>query len=142
MSRSFKLAISLCSIFVLFSSAAMALDYKYISAEDVKSKLENKEPMHLVDIQVEQEFAKHHIPGAMATYSYPVKSEEEKGKLDAIIEKLQADNSPVVVICPRGEGGAKRCYEHLKEKGVAEDRLLILEKGQEGWPYKDLVESN
>lgn len=144
MSRRLGFAILSCLLLVLLGAPSMALSdsYEYITAEKVKHKLEKKEPMHLVDIQVKEDFAKHHLPGAIATYSYPVKSEAEKAKLDAIIEKLQSDDAPVVVVCPRGAGGAKRCHDYLKEKGIVEGRLLILEKGQEGWPYKELVESN
>ncbi|WP_231713870.1 rhodanese-like domain-containing protein [Desulfosarcina ovata] len=127
---------------MLSSTPAMAFleSYEYITADKVKMKLENNEPMHLVDIQVKEAFVKHHLPGAIATYSYPVKSQEDKAKLDAIIEKLQADDAPVVVVCPRGGGGAKRCYDYLNEKGIVKERLLILEKGQEGWPFEDLLE--
>lgn len=133
-----------CLFLVSLSAPALAFfdSYEYITAEEVKGKLEKNEPMHLVDIQVEEDFAAHHLPGAIATYSYPVKTQEDKAKLDAIMETLQADDAPVVVVCPRGGGGAKRCYDHLKEKGIAEERLLILEKGQEGWPFAELVESN
>jgi hypothetical protein len=34
-------------------------------------------------------------------------------------------------------GGAKRCYDHLAAKGIAKDRLLILEKGQAEWSYEE-----
>ncbi|VTR65475.1 ThiF [Desulfosarcina cetonica] len=137
-------AILSCLFLVLLSAPAMAVSdsYEYITAEKVKTKLESNAPMHLVDIQVKEDFDQHHLPGAIATYSYPVKSQEDKAKLDAIIEKLQADDAPVVVVCPRGGGGAKRCYDYLSEKGIAKERLLILEKGQEGWPFEEFLESN
>lgn len=115
--------------------------YQYISAEEVKTKLDNKEPVHLVDIQVQEEFDQHHLPGAIATYSYPVKSEEEKARIDAIMDRLKADDAPVVVVCPRGGGGAKRCYDHLKDGGISEERLFILEDGQEKWPFEEYVET-
>jgi len=132
-----------CLFLVCVSAPALALfdSYEYITAEEVKGKLEKNEPMHLVDIQVEEDFNKHYLPGAIATYAYPVKSQEEKAKLDAIMDILQADDAPVVVVCPRGGGGAKRCYDHLKDKGIAEERLLILEKGQDGWPFEEFVQS-
>lgn len=144
MSHRFGFAILSCLYLLVLSTPSMAFldNYKYITPDEVKSKLENKDPMYLVDIQVEDDFAKHHLPGAIATYAYPVKSDAEKAKVDTIIEKLQADDAPIVVVCPRGGGGAKRCYDHLKEKGIAEERLLILEKGQEGWPFEEMVEGN
>lgn len=114
--------------------------YNYLGAEVLKTKLESREPVHLVDIQIAREFDRHHLPGAQATYAYPVKSEEELGRLDALLPQLQANGDAVVIVCPRGEGGARRTYDHLLSRGVAAERLFILEKGQEGWPYPELTE--
>lgn len=124
-------------LLLLVAGAAQAGSYQYMSPEQVNAKLESKAPMHLVDIQVEDEFASHHIDGAMKTCAYPVKSADDKGKIDAVVADLQKDAAPVVIVCPRGKGGAERAYKHLMEKGIAEDRLFILEDGQAGWPYKD-----
>jgi len=43
---------------------------------------------------------------------------------------------------PRGAGGAKRSYDYLKEKGIAEEGLLILEKGMAGWSYPETTVAN
>jgi thiosulfate/3-mercaptopyruvate sulfurtransferase len=126
---------------ILLPLAAGAADpYNYISAAALEARLTAKEPIHLVDIQVEEEFAKHHITGATATYAYPVKTEAEKAKLQAVLSKIKADQAPVVVICPRGAGGATRTYDYLLSQGIAAERLLILEKGQEGWACPTLTE--
>jgi rhodanese-related sulfurtransferase len=122
--------------------AAEKGSYNYLTAEALKGKIESKEALTLLDIQVEQAFGEHHIPGAVPTYAYPVKSDDEKGRLDALLPQLQANGNPVVIVCPRGEGGAKRSYDHLLGKGIAPERLLILEKGQEGWPYPELTEKS
>ena len=121
-------------------SAFAADTYHYISAAALEARLSAKEPIHLVDIQVEEEFAKHHITGATATYAYPVKTEADKAKLQAVLTKIKADSAPVVVICPRGAGGATRTYDYLLSQGIAAERLLILEKGQEGWACPTLTE--
>jgi thiosulfate/3-mercaptopyruvate sulfurtransferase len=126
---------------ILLPLAAVAADpYNYITAAALEARLTAKEPIHLVDIQVEEEFAKHHITGATATYAYPVKTEAEKAKLQAVLSKIKADQAPVVVICPRGAGGATRTYDYLLSQGIAAERLLILEKGQEGWACPTLTE--
>ena len=105
----------------------------------MKTKLATNTPMLLVDIQVKPEFKQHHLPGAIATYAYPVKSDSDRAKLEATLPELKDSNNPVIVICPRGGGGAKRAYTYLKEQGVDEKRLFILEKGQQGWPYADFL---
>ena len=115
--------------------------YNYISAADLEARLTAKRPTNIVDIQVEEEFGQHHIKGATPTYAYPVKSDADRTKLDMTIEQLKGNNDPVVVVCPRGAGGAKRTYDYLLEKGISAERLLILEKGQEGWACAALTES-
>jgi thiosulfate/3-mercaptopyruvate sulfurtransferase len=120
--------------------AAEKGSYNYLAAEALKARIESKQALTLLDIQVEQEFGEHHIPGAVPTYAYPVKSDEERARLDGLLPQLQANSDPIVIICPRGEGGAKRSYDHLLGKGIAPERLVILEKGQEGWPYPELTE--
>jgi thiosulfate/3-mercaptopyruvate sulfurtransferase len=119
--------------------AGHALAFNMMAAAEVKSRLEAKTPMTLIDIQVAGDFDKHHLPGAIATYAYPVKSDQEQTQVGAVLPRLIANQDPVVVVCPRGKGGAERTYDYLKANGIAEDRLFILENGQEGWPYAELV---
>jgi rhodanese-related sulfurtransferase len=132
------LCVALATVFTLTwaggsPTPAAASAYRYLSGPELERKLKAHESMDVVDIQVLPEFAKHHIQGAIPTYSYPVKSAEDKSKLDAVLPKLRASTGPVVIVCPRGAGGAERAYEHLKERGIPEARLFILEKGQAGW---------
>lgn len=115
------------------------VSYQYYSAEEVKSMVEKKEDMILLDIQVEEEFNEHHIEGAVATYAYPVKTDEDRAKLDAVLPDLESSKAPIVVICPGGAGGATRTIDYLTTKGIDPARLFILEKGQGGWPYDELL---
>ena len=130
-----KRMIFLMLLCLLAGSTVWGGEYQFISATDLKQRLERHEGLMLLDIQVETEFARHHIEGAVPTYAYPVKSETDRSKLDAAVLQLAGHERPVVIVCPRGEGGAKRTYDYLLQKGVAEGRLAILEGGQQGWPY-------
>jgi rhodanese-related sulfurtransferase len=98
--------------------------------------LDSKKPVSIIDIQVEEEFAAHSIPGAIATYSYPVKSEDDKAKLDAKLRRARGRSARPSSSAPwRG-----RCQALLRPscaKGIAKDRLLILEKGQAEWSYEE-----
>ncbi|WFD09703.1 rhodanese-like domain-containing protein [Tepidibacter hydrothermalis] len=113
--------------------------YQYYTAEQVKDAIENGDDITLVDIQVEDEWNAHHIKGAISTKAYPVKTDEERAKVDAVIPQLEGDN-PIIVVCPGGKGGAQRTVEHLTESGIKPERLFILENGQGGWPYDELLE--
>lgn len=119
---------------------AAETSYNYISASDLEARLNAHQSTNIVDIQVEEEFASHHIKGAMPTHAYPVKSEADRAKLAAAMAKIRGNADPVVVVCPRGAGGAQRTYDYLLGQGVAADRLLILEKGQGGWTCAPLTE--
>ncbi len=121
-------------------AAEVTPTYNYIGAAALEARLKAGEAIHLLDIQVEEEYAKHHIKGATPTYSYPVKSDADRAKLQAAIAKINADSAPVVIVCPRGAGGATRTYDYLLTQGIAAGRLLILEKGQEGWTCAPLTE--
>ena len=139
-----RYSFSLLLAILLIPGISLADDgtYNYISAADLETRLNAKLPTHIVDIQVEEEFAQHHIKGATATYAYPVKSDDDRAKLDHIVGQIKDDNDPVVIVCPRGAGGAKRTYDYLLQQGISAERLLILEKGQEGWACTPLTESS
>ncbi len=121
------------------SVSAWASSYRYISAADVKHQVETQENVLLLDIQVKEEFDQHHITGAVETTAYPVKSETDRGKLATILAQAKTSTEPIIIICPRGGGGAKRAYDYLKAQGVSEGRLMILEGGQAQWPYNELL---
>lgn len=114
-------------------------DYQYKTKKEVKTAIEDKDSLILLDIQVKKEYDKHHIKGTIPTYAYPVKSNTDKKKLDNTLPTLKENNDPILVICPGGAGGATRTIDYLKKKGISKDRLYILENGQSGWTYDDLL---
>lgn len=121
------------------ATTAIAGGYRYVEQDQFKQWLGNKKDMTIVDIQVPAEFQQHHFKGSLETSAFPVKSVGDKEKLDRVMPQLLASQTDVVVICPRGGGGAKNTYDYLKEKGLSEKRLFILEKGMQGWPYQELT---
>lgn len=118
---------------------AFAGEYNYVVQDQFRQWLEKGKDMTIVDIQVPAEFKQHHFKGAMETGAYPVKSAADRQKLDAALPTLKASRNDVVVICPRGGGGAKNTYDYLKDKGIDEKRIFILKEGMQGWPYKELT---
>ena len=129
-------------VILLIASLSWAGDgkYNYISAADLEARLTDDKPTNIVDIQVEEEFAQHHIKGAIPTYAYPVKSDTDRAKLDTTVQRLKTNDDPVVVVCPRGAGGATRTYDYLVQQGISAERLAILENGQGGWTCSPLTE--
>ena len=129
---------------VVFSGKVTAADdpFNYITPDETRSKIESGEAVTLLDIQAEDGYAQHHIRGSVATYAYPVKSDAQKARLDRVIPDLSANTDPIVIICPRGGGGAKRTFEYLVSRGIESKRMFILEKGQSGWPYPQFIANN
>lgn len=124
---------------VLFcGTLAVAASYNYVKPDTFKQWMESGKKTIIVDIQVPAEFEKRHFKGSVETNAYPVKSDEEKKRLDKVVEQINSSPVDVVIVCPRGGGGAKNTYDYLKSKGVDEKRLFILEKGMEGWPYPEI----
>ncbi len=128
--------------FLILASPAWSDNYNYVSQDQVKTWIKTQSPIIIVDIQVKEEFDAHHLKGSLATYAYPAKSDLEKAKLDTALSQVLSNGHPVVIVCPRGKGGAKRSYDYMAAHDVAKDRLLILERGMAGWPYKEMIEKN
>ncbi len=117
-----------------------AADYQYVTAEQLNGWLEAARPVELVDIQEAKDFASHHIKGSVETNAYPVKSDKDKQGLKLALEQsLDQDYEAIVIVCPRGKGGAKRTYDHMVDKGVPAGKLFILAGGMANWPYEKWV---
>lgn len=114
-------------------------DYKYISASDLQERLQKKSPMILVDICVVEQFAKGHIAGSIETNAYPVETEDQRQGLAKALPQILASQDDVIIVCPRGGGGAKKTFDFYKSQGVDPKRLLILEKGMDKWPYETVT---
>ena len=70
---------------VALAPAAIAAQYNYISPDELKERIHANEDLLIIDIQVEEEFKQHHIPGSLATHAYPVKSSSERDRLLSLI---------------------------------------------------------
>lgn len=125
----------------LFNLAALADNFNYVKADAFKQWLESGKSMVLVDIQAKNEFQLHHFKDSIETNAYPLDTEEQRKLLDPAVIAAKKAGTDVVVICPRGGGGAKKAYDYLKSQGIANEKLYILEGGVEKWPYKELLQS-
>jgi rhodanese-related sulfurtransferase len=120
----------------VFGWGASSRGYNYISPDNLQKRIKGESSMILLDVCPAAQFAKGHIPGSIGTNAYPVDTEAEKGRLAQVLPKIQSLPDDIVIICPRGGGGAKRTADFYKSKGVDGKRLLILEKGMSGWPFE------
>ncbi len=134
-----RIVMTLClAIVALFLVPYTALAANYVKPDVFKQWLVSNKSLVLVDIQPAEDFGDQHFKGSIETNAFPAKSDEEKKRLDKALPKIQSSKGDVVIICPKGKGGAVNSYEYLKSKGVPESRLVILEGGIDGWPYPEL----
>ena len=118
---------------------AEAGKYNYVSKNEFKEWLLTDKAMVIVDIQEKDAFAKHHFPGSIETNAFPVKTDAQRKQIDPAVAEAKKTGNDVVVICPRGGGGAKRCYDYLKDQGVDNAKLYILKGGVDKWPHREML---
>jgi rhodanese-related sulfurtransferase len=136
-----RIAILAVLIVGLLNMAALLESFNYVKADDFKQWLDSGKAMVLVDIQVKNEFSLHHFKDSIETNAFPVETEEQRKMLNPAVAGAKKAGTDVVVICPRGGGGAKRCYSYLKAQGIPEEKLFILEGGIAKWPHKEMLVS-
>lgn len=121
-------------------AATADVKYQYYTAEQLKTAIENKDAMYILDIQPKDAYNEHHIVGAIPTYAFPADTDELRENFNSVIEDLKAIKDPIIIVCPGGGKGAQNTHAYLLEKGIPAEQMFILEKGQKGWPYEDLLE--
>ena len=129
----------LLGVALIFLSAGNVFADNFVEAGELRTMIEQKKEVILIDIQTPEDFTKRHIQGSIETNAYPAKSEDEKKRLDKALPTIKASTAPVVVVCPRGKSGAKNSYDYLISKGIPENRLQILKGGIAAWPYQELL---
>jgi thiosulfate/3-mercaptopyruvate sulfurtransferase len=135
--------LSLFAVFVFIGCGGKVEEqaqYNYITAEQTAELMrEDASKLVLVDIQEKDDFEEEHLKGAIETNAYPVKTEDEKARLAALLADIKPDQK-VVIICPRGGGGANRAYDFYLEKGIPKDKLFTLKGGQYEWPRDTITD--
>lgn len=141
-----SLCVSFLVVLVLIGcggSVKLNPKYNYITADETAKLIrQNASSIVLVDIQEKGDFEEEHLKGALATYAYPVKTDAERARLAELISTIKP-NQKVIIICPKGGGGADRAYDFYLGKGLKKEQLFTLQGGQYEWPrdkIKDVLD--
>ena len=110
--------------------------WQYMTADELVEKLENGDPVIVLDSRPDDMYSAGHIPGAYHVPCFPVDTEEAEQMLVDASENLGGD-APIAIVCKTGNKGAKRAISVLIDAGIAEERLFILEGGGEGWTSEE-----
>jgi rhodanese-related sulfurtransferase len=87
--------------------AASSDSYNYIAPDALQKRITEGCPMILIDICPADQFAAGHTKGSIETNAYPVKTDAEKARLAKYLPKIKAASEDVIIVCPRGGGGAR-----------------------------------
>ncbi len=124
-------------LLIFISSPALAANF--VTPKVFKQWLRSHKAIVIVDVQPSEDFLEQHFRGSIMTDAYPVKTDEDKKRLDPAVKKVKASKGDVVIVCPRGKTSSINAYDYLKAQGIPENRLFILEDGIDGWPYKEML---
>jgi rhodanese-related sulfurtransferase len=127
--------------FILLSvqTATTGSEYNSINSTVFLKILQEKQAVHVVDIQKKNNYLQKHFAHSLATNAYPVKTAEEKNRIKAVLATLQATDNSIVIVGPRGTRASQKAYAYLLEQDIDPRRLAILEKGIRGWPAPQLL---
>jgi phage shock protein E len=82
-------------VFMFFSSTAAMAQHPIIDAEQLKSRLQGKQKVVLIDARPEEEYQQAHIPGALNIPADRIKAEAAR---------LPKDKTTAIIFYCRGEG--------------------------------------
>ena len=137
--RKEKIIILACLLLFMLTMPAVALAYNMMNADELKVRIETKQPTILLDIQKKNAYKEHHFYGSIRTFAYPAKTDMQLESAVQGVRMFKQTGNDVVIIGPRGGRASKRTFDYLVTRGVPENKLFILEGGIKKWPYKKML---
>ena len=107
------------------STASQAIDYQYISAEDVLKVTD----AHILDVREEDKYKAGTIEGAEWQPIFPL----EDTSLEAAMKEYAAsklnDGKNIYIVCNSGRRGAEKTTKILIEAGIDKSKIVTVEGG-------------
>jgi rhodanese-related sulfurtransferase len=86
------------TIAVNFAAEVAQGGYKFVDTKELKSWIDQKKPMLIVDVNPEESYKKQHIPGSVhIEFPRPVMTSIDDQKKDALIKLLGPDKNRTIV---------------------------------------------
>lgn len=101
------------------------MTHQNISVDNLRDRLARGDPVTVVDIRPEEEYAEWHVPGSL---NVPVYEDLHAGDPSGL-EGIEPTEGPVVTVCGRGAMAAK-ATQALRDQGI---EALTLEGGLRAW---------
>ena len=126
-------------ILYMMSIPGLVLAYNMMTADELKVRLETKQPTILLDIQKKNAYKEHHFYGSIRTYAYPAKNDSDLESAVQAVRMHEQTGNDVVIIGPRGGRASQRTTDFLITRGIPEEKIFILKGGIKKWPYRKML---
>jgi len=126
-------------ILYMMSIPGIVLAYNMMTADELKVRLEKKQPTILLDIQKKNAYKEHHFYGSVRTYAYPAKTETDLQSVVQGVRMHQQSGNDVVIIGPRGGKASQRTVDFLITRSIPEENIFILQGGIRKWPHEEML---
>ena len=106
-------------------STASAIEYQYISAEDV---LKVKDA-HILDVREEEKYKAGTVEGAEWQPIFPLEDTSLEAAMKEYATSKLNDGKNIYIICNSGKRGAEKTTQILVENGIDKSKIFTVEGG-------------
>ena len=107
------------------STASQAIDYQYISAEDVLKVTD----AHILDVREEDKYKAGTIEGAEWQPIFPLEDTALEGAMKEYAASKLNDGKNIYILCNSGKRGAEKTTKILLENGIDKSKVFTIEGG-------------
>ena len=123
----------------MISVPGLVFAFNMMTADELKVRLETKQPTILLDIQKKNAYKEHHFYGSVRTYAYPSKTDTDLQSVVQGVRMYEQSGNDVVIIGPRGGKASQRTVDFLTTRSIPEEKIFILQGGIRNWPHKEML---
>ena len=107
------------------STASQAIDYQYISAEDVLKVTD----AHILDVREEDKYKAGTIEGAEWQPIFPLEDTSLEAAMKEYATSKLNDGKNIYIVCNSGKRGAEKTTKILIEAGIDKSKIFTVEGG-------------
>ena len=126
-------------ILYMMSIPGIVHAYNMMTADELKLRLETKQPTILLDIQKKNAYKENHFYGSVRTYAYPAKTDTDLQSVVQGVRLYAQSGNDVVIVGPRGGKASQRTVDFLITRSIPEEKIFILQGGIRNWPYREML---
>lgn len=107
------------------STASQAMDYQYISAEDVLKVTD----AHILDVREEDKYKSGAVEGSEWQPIFPLEDDSLAAAMKEYATSKLNDGKNIYIVCNSGKRGAEKTTQILVENGIDKSKVFTVEGG-------------